>query len=263
MDIPLLGMGTWRMGGTYDRNPSNIEESVEILRFGLDLGIRLIDVSELYGQGLTEEIVGQAIKGYPRDDIFLISKVWKTNLCYTDVLKSAEESLKRLGTDYLDLYLIHWPNEEVSLSETLKAMKLLLDQKLIRAIGISNFTAPLLKQTLAILDGVPLAALETEYSLSVRSAEQEIIPFCKDNNIHIIAYRPLSRGNLSIKSNYALATLAKKYQKTPTQVALNWIISQGFSAIPGSLNKDHLIENVGALGWNLSRDDVEFLRTSF
>src|SRR3989338_10418433 len=105
-EIPLLGMGTWGMGGKFERDDSNIKESIAILKYGLDLGIRLIDVAEIYGGGLTESIVGQAILGYPRADICLVSKVWKTNLRYNDVLKACEQSLTRLKTNYLDVYLI-------------------------------------------------------------------------------------------------------------------------------------------------------------
>lgn len=259
---PHLGMGTWGMGGKYERDSSTIGQSIGILRFGLELGLRIIDVAELYGEGLTEEIVGRAIAGSPREDVFLISKVWKTHLAYDDVLRAAEGSLMRLGASYIDLYLVHWPNSAVPLSETMRAMEKLVDEKKVKAIGVSNFSPQLMEEAQRHLKHTTLAANEFEYNLLVRDAEQDTIPYCRAHNIAMIAYRPFAKGVLAQQSNATLEELAKKYAKTPTQVALNWIISQGLVAIPKSGTEAHMKENIGALNWQLSPEDIERLRTT-
>ncbi|HUD02672.1 MAG TPA: aldo/keto reductase [Candidatus Paceibacterota bacterium] len=256
---PYLGMGTWGMGGTYERDPNNSDASVEALRVGLSLGLKIIDVAELYGAGLSEEIVGRAIKGQ-RGDVYVMSKVWKTNLHYDDVLRAAEGSLKRLDTDHIDLYLVHWPNHEIPLSETMRAMERLADDKIISAIGVSNFPSQLMEEAQSYLTHTKIIANEFEYNLLTREAENDIIPYCRAHDIDIIAYRPLAKGALAKQTHTILADLAKKYAKTPNQIALNWILSQDMVAIPKSGNPLHIKENAGCLGWELAKEDIERLR---
>ena len=260
--IPLLGMGTWGMGGKFERDPSNIDASIAALQYGFELGITLVDVAEIYGAGLSEEIVGKAIAGRQREDIFIISKVWKTNLDHAGVLKAAEKSLARLETDYIDLYLVHWPNEEVPLQETMAAMEYLYSKKMIRAIGVSNFSSALMKEAQGYLTSAKLAANQIEYNLKERAAEKEIIPYAKDNDVHIIAYRPFARGILTEAGNTVVEMLAKKYNKTQNQITLNWLTTQNMTAIPKSSSHEHIKENAGALGWRLSKEDVELLRSA-
>lgn len=259
LSLPQIGLGTWGMGGKFERDPRNADESVELLRYGFELGFRLMDVAERYGEGLTEEILGRALAGRKRSEFFIISKVWKDHLRYDDVLRAAEASLKRLNTDYLDLYLIHWPNPDIPLRETIRALETLKERGVIRHIGVSNFAVPLLEETLSLLKSAPLAANELEYNLSVRDAEKDTIPYCKAHKIQFIAYRPLAKGVLLSKENAVLDSLAKKYRKTAAQVALNWIIRQGITAIPKAGSKEHLQENWGALGWTLSEEDARRL----
>jgi len=259
INIPPLGLGTWGMGGRLTRDESNKHESIQALRTGLDLGFELIDTAEIYGQGLTEEITGEAIKNYPRQDIFLITKVWKDNLNYKNLLSSAKQSLNRLRTDYIDLYLIHWPNEAIPLSETMPALEELIDSGLAKNIGVSNFSVCLIKEAQKHLNRAKISANQIEYNLIDRAAEKDIIPYCQANDIKIIAYRPLAKGKLALDDNQTLKLLAVKYKKTPTQIALNWLISQNIVAIPKAMNKIHLSENLGALGWNLEQDDIRSL----
>ena len=259
---PYLGMGTWGMGGKYERDPSNIEQSIEVLRYGLQLGLRLIDAAELYGEGLTEEIVGKAIKGHNREDLSLISKVWKTHLAYDDVLRAAEGSLKRLDTPYIDLYLIHYPNPEVPLQETLRAMERLVSDGTVKAIGVSNSSISDMGAVQALLTSTSLTANQIEYNLLHQEAGADTIPYCRTHDIDVIAYRPFAKGMLAQHPNTVLEELAKKYGKTPNQIALNWIISQGIFAIPKSSNLAHIEENAGALGWELSQEDIERLRVT-
>lgn len=256
---PHLGMGTWGMGGTYERMPNNSDASVAALEFGLSKGLKIIDVAELYGEGLSEEIVGRAIAGR-REAVYVISKVWKTNLKYDDVLRAAYGSLERLATNYIDLYMIHWPNQEIPLSETMKALEKLVEDKIIKAIGVSNFSVTLMEEAQSYLRNTKIVANEFEYNVLVRDAEQEMIPYCRSHDIDMIAYRPFAKGVLTKTTTTTLEELAQKYSKTTNQVLLNWIISQDMVAIPKSGNIEHLEENIGALGWELSSKDIERLR---
>lgn len=254
-----MGIGTWGMGGKWERNPSNKEESKSALKFALELGYRLIDAAEIYGDGLCEEIVGAAVYGRKRKEIFIISKVWKTHLKHDDVLRAAEGSLKRLKTDYIDLYLVHWPNPDVPLKETMSAMESLVDKGLIKNIGVSNFDVSLIEQAQQLLRHSKIAANQIEYNIAVRSAEKDVLPFCRANDIKVIAYRPLASGALSRAQNGIMEDLSRKYNKTPAQIALNWIICQRIVAVPGAAKSEHVAENYGALGWKLEDKDIWLL----
>ncbi|MEK7208391.1 MAG: aldo/keto reductase [Patescibacteria group bacterium] len=262
MNLPLLGMGTWGMGGRFEQESANRRESIDALRYGLELGIRLIDVAEIYGAGLSEKIVGEAIKGFPRDEVFIISKVWKEHLRYDAVLRAARASLERLGADYLDLYLVHWQNPAVPLQETMKAMEKLVKEGLAREIGVSNFDVPLMREAQTHLSRARLFANQIEYNLAARAAEKEVIPFCKAQGMRVIAYRPLAKGAIPNTANALLAELAARYGKTPAQVALNWVVSKGMTAIPKAGRIAHIKENLGSLGWRLSPEDSALLDDS-
>lgn len=263
MELPLLGIGTWGMGGKFERDESNVDASIELLRCGFDLGMSLVDVAEIYGAGLTEEILGRALKGRKREDIIIVSKVWKEHLRYDDVLRAAEGSLKRLDTPYIDLYLIHWPNPDVPLKETMRALETLRERGAIRHIGVSNFSAELCREAQSYLAHTALEANEIEYNVAAREAEAELIPYCREHALRLIAYRPLGKGKLLATESGVLQTLAKKYEKTPAQVALNWIVRQGISAIPKAGNPEHLRENLGALGWAMTDEDAGILTSHF
>ncbi len=262
LHLPPLGMGTWGMGGKFEEDSTNFDESVEALRFGFDLGIRLVDVAELHGGGLTEKIVGAAIKGYPRGEIQIISKVSRDHLKYDEVLKAAEGSLKRLGVNFIDLYLVHKlpPGVLEPATETLSALERLLKDGLVRHIGVSNFTESQLKKAQSYLTEARIEANEIEYNLLFQKAGDEVAPFCRKEGIHRIAHRPLAKGALAKGETNVLDTLSQKYNKTPAQMALNFIITQGMTAIPKASEREHLQENVGALGWRMETGDIELLR---
>lgn len=261
--LPLLGMGTWGIGGAFEADTTKDEEGVRALRYGMDQGLLLIDTAEFYGKGHTEELVGRAISGRPRENIRIISKVWKTNLLHDDVVAAAKRSLARLGTDYIDLYLIHWPNPEIPLKETMLAMEELVDRGMVRAIGASNFDDALLEEAVSYLDHTAFFADQVEYNIMQREAEKTIIPYAKAHNIHMIAYRPLAKGKLLEQAGSPLLDLSLKYGKTPNQIALNWITSQGITAIPKATKPEHIKENAGVLGWSLEASDIEHLNKAF
>jgi diketogulonate reductase-like aldo/keto reductase len=179
-----------------------------------------------------------------------------------DVLKAAEGSLNRLGTDYIDFYMIHKlpPGVAEPDSLTLQAFLRLLTEGKIRHIGVSNFSSGQLKKAQSFLKEAKIEANEIEYNLFFQEAGDEVAPYCKANDIHLIAHRPLAKGALSHGENKLLDTLSRKYDKTPAQIALNFIVSQGMTAIPKASSKEHLKENIGALGWKVEEGDMILLR---
>lgn len=258
--IPALGMGTWGMGGHFERDEHYDDREIGALKSGMEMGLTVIDTAEIYGAGHAEELVGEAIKGQ-REEVFLITKVWPSHYTYDDVLKAMRGSLSRLQTTYVDLYLLHWPSSSVPIGETMRAMEHLVDEGRTRYIGVSNFTELELKEAMNALFKYEIVANEIRYNILIRSAEKNPIPFCTREGITVISYRPIERG--SILTGYArgvLEEVGKKYGKTPVQVALNWLISKpGTVAIPKASKIEHLREIVGSLNWKLSSDDLKFL----
>ncbi len=221
-----------------------------------------INTAEMYGAGHTEELIGEAIKPFPREQLFLVSKVWRDNMHYADVIKAAEKSLKRLQTDWLDLYLIHFPNPQVPLRETIAAMEKLVEQNLARFIGVCNFGARQLEEARSYLSKNEIVVNQVEYNLLDRSVERNVLPYCAQQQITVMAHRPLARGVLA--TNKFLQEVGKRYEKTATQVALNWLIAkEQVIAISKAVNPAHLEQNAGAVGWELSKDDLERISSHF
>jgi len=270
--IPVIGLGTWQIGGGNEADYSSDSSNIKLIQNAIQLGYTLIDTAEKYAAGHTEELIGQAIQNVPRDKLFIVSKVTSKNLAYDDLIMSAKKSLERLKIDYFDLYLIHSYNNAIPIEETMRAMDFLVDNKLTKFIGVSNFSVKELSEAQKHTKN-KIVANQIQYSLITRNKgtyancinmESEIIPYCQKNDIIIIAYRPLERGAL-IKNNETilnktLDSLSKKYNKTKTQIALNWLISKkNIIAIPMSTNPIHQKENLGALGWNLNKEDTTLL----
>ncbi len=263
--MPVLGMGTWLMGGRDTRDPNDDGvASMEALRQGLQLGFRHIDTAEYYAEGFAEEIVGKAIEGFQRADLFLVSKVWKTNLHYDDVLRSAEQTLKRLGTDYLDLYLVHQVDETVPLDETMRAMSRLADEGIARWIGVSNFTVARLERAQSAAS-VKVAVNQVHYNLQVREAEVSgLLAYCHEHDVMLTAWRPLQKGTLQAAAPEVVKRIAERNGITPSQVALSWLTSQkNVTAIVMSRNVEHLRENLAAAEIVLTEEDVELLRQEY
>ncbi len=258
--MPVLGMGTWQMGGRMERDSRNDDAGqIQALKTGLDLGFNLIDTAESYADGKAEELVGEAIRGYDRGKLFLASKVWKTHVAYDDVLRAAENSLKRLGTDYLDLYLYHQVNNEVPLKETMRAFDRLVSEKLVRHIGVSNFALERFKRAQACADH-KIVVNQIHYSLSVREPENELLPWLQENDVMIQAWRPL-RG---VPDCALLNELCAKYGKTKSQIALNWLIMQkNIVTITASSSARHIQDNLDAAAFEMAPSDVELLTRDF
>ncbi len=263
--IPILGLGTWGIGGGYwHPDYSRDEYWIQLIKRAIELNLKLIDTAEMYGAGHAEELVGEAVKDFNRDEVIIVTKVWPTHLRYDDVIRAAKGSVMRLGT-YIDIYLIHAPNPAVPLKETMKAMERLIDMGLCRFIGVSNFDVELLEEARTYLSKYDIVVDQVEYSLLNRGVERNLLPYCQKENIILMAYSPLARGQIVRDHRFKiLQEIGKKYGKTGIQVALNWLICKdNVVAIPKTTRFDHLEEIAGALGWRLSTSDVELIGRVF
>ena len=260
--IPVVGMGTWGIGGERTSD----DESVAALRYGLDLGMSLIDTAEMYHAGHSEEVVCDALKGIT-DPVFVASKVSPSHFRDDDVLRSARSSLRRLGLRQMDLYQLHWPNPTIPISETMKAMEKLVDDGLIRYIGVSNFSTSQLQEAQKALSKNQIVSNQVEYSLLERGIEKNLLPYCRKNGVTVIAYSPLGQGRIPKGRGggfVVLEEVALKLGKSRSQVALNWLLDQdSVVVIPKAVRKEHLGENASVSGWKLSRADHEQLRKAF
>lgn len=265
--IPVLGLGTWGIGGFGSRIIGGEDDAVRSLRLGMDLGMRFIDTAEMYAHGHSEEVVAAAV-AENREEVFIATKVSAENLSFDRVLSSCEASLKRLKTNHTDLYQVHWPNPSIPIRETMKAMERLVAEGKVRHIGVSNFSVQQTQEAQATLSKIQLASNQVEYSLLDRSIEEDLLPYATNERITIIAYTPLGRGQISQggrgKKWQVLDQLATKYRKTRAQVALNWLIMKpAVVAIPKAGRKEHVEENAGAAGWKLAEEDQEALSNAF
>lgn len=254
-DIPVIGLGTWRIGGGMVPDRSQDEAYVRTLRTALDLGYRHIDTAEMYGDGHTEKLIGRAIQDVPRSDLFLTSKVWRTNLRYRNVLTALEGSLERLETDYLDLYLIHWPNPSIPMEETFRAFNELVDDGRVKRVGVSNFDLQQLKRAQRLSDS-PIATNQVEYHVLSREPERTgVVEYCRENDIVVTAYSPLGKG--SVMRNGTIRRIAREHGVTPAQIAIAWLIRKPkVITIPKSLSEQHLRENLEAIDLALSTDEL-------
>lgn len=255
--IPLLGLGTWAIGGRFSPDRSQDAEAVASIRTAIQLGYTHIDTAEMYAGGHTERLVGRAVKDFRREDLFITTKVSSRNLSYKGVLRALDGSLKRLDMDYLDLYLIHWPNRGLPLEETFKALNEAVDCGQVRHLGVSNFNLEELQRARALSD-TPIITNQVPYSLSERRyVENGVLAYCQENGILLTAYSPIKSGVLK---NPALRRVAQQHDATPAQVALHWLIrQQNVITIPKSADEKHLRENLGALDLQLSRGEIEEL----
>jgi len=254
--VPALGLGTWNMGEDARKEATEVES----LKRGLDLGMTLIDTAEMYGEGGAEKVTGQAIAGR-RDDVFLVSKVYPWNASRKGVIEACERSLARLKTDRLDLYLLHWRGEH-PLAETVMGFEELRRAGKIGAWGVSNFDLDDMEELMRVPDGQNCAANQVLYNLSRRGVEYDLLPWCQEHNIPVMAYSPIEQGR--ILRNGELIRIAKAYQATPAQVALAFLLERdGVIAIPKSTNPERTAENAAAAELELSDEDLAALDAAF
>jgi diketogulonate reductase-like aldo/keto reductase len=264
IDVPVIGMGTWMIEG---RSKDAERRAIEALRLGLDLGMNHIDTAEMYGNGRAEELVAEAVNG-KREQVFLVSKVLPSNASYQGTLKACERSLKRLKTDFIDLYLLHWPSSQHPIEETMRAMEKLLDEGMIRFIGVSNFDVEQLREAQQSLKKYRIACNQVLYHLAYRGIELELLPYCAENSIAIVGYSPFGHGNFPSshsRGGKVLAEIAKRHDRTVRQVALNFLTRDpNLFTIPKAGNPDHVRDNSGAVGdLTLTDEDIAAIDKMF
>ncbi len=297
MKVSAVSLGTWAIGGT-DWGKADDKESILTIQAAPDCGINFIDIAPIYGRGHSEEIVGKAIKGI-RDKFYIATKCgiqakgksFVFNLKPEVITKELDDSLKRLGVETIDIYQCHYPDPDTPIEDTLAQMLKFKEQGKIRYIGVSNFDLPLLKKALAVS---PILTLQVQYSLLNKSIEDDVLPFCLNNNIGIIAYGPLGGGILTgkyrdiphfpkgdarsffypyYKEPYwsrslalieKIRNIAQKEGKSPSEIALNWVIQQRgiVATITGCRDRKQLKVNASAGSWKLSLEELEELRES-
>jgi diketogulonate reductase-like aldo/keto reductase len=262
IEVPIIGQGTWLIDDDDNR-------AIETLQNGFDLGMTHIDTAEMYGNGKAEELVGQAIEGRNRDDIFLVSKVLPSNASFEGTIKACKNSLKRLKTDYLDLYLLHWPSYQYPITETMKAMEKLVKDNLTKFIGVSNFNLKELQQAEQALQNERIACNQLLYNLDYRAIEKRIIPYCSKQGIAVVGYSPFGHGNFyspqSAKGK-VLAEIANSHVRTPRQVVLNFLsLYSNVFTIPKTSQPERVVENCKSAdgSWKLTDKDIEEINRAF
>ncbi|SRR5579872_1436831 len=260
--VPVIGQGTWQM---HDRGP-RAKQVAAVLRLGVELGLTHIDTAEMYGEGRAEELVADAITGLSREKLFIVSKVLPQNASYAGTIRACERSLRRLKTDYLDVYLLHWRGNH-PLEATMSALERLVDDGKIRALGVSNFDVSDLQEAQAALRVRSIACNQVLYHLRERYAERDLLPYCQAHDIALVAYSPFGQGEFPSgrsAQGRTLAEIAARLDATPSQVTLAFLTRQpGTFAIPKAEQEDHVRDNAAAEDLQLSAADVAAIDVAF
>jgi diketogulonate reductase-like aldo/keto reductase len=262
--VTEIGMGTY-----YDKPWIRVAKhgwsigasrKINSLRVGLEGGIRLIDTAEAY---YSEPFVAKAIGGRKRDELFIATKVWLDHLHRDDLVMALEKSLGRLELSYVDLYQIHFPNSSVPIRETMGAMEEMVEKGRILSIGVSNFSLEQIVEANSALAKSEIASAQVNYSLIHRKVERDIVPYCQENRVAVLAYYPLGHGILA-RSGPKMEAVCRRNSKTPAQVALNWLASKpGVFPIPRASRPGHVREDLGGSDWRLSYSDKVELEREF
>lgn len=256
--IPVIGMGTYALGNTTG---DKRRDEITALRRGIELGMKFIDTAEVYGNGRSERLVGEAIADR-RDEVFLATKVSPEHFGYNDVIQSCEASIERLGVKFVDLYQLHWPSSRIPIHQTMKAMEELVATGKTRYVGVSNFSV---EQTMEAQESLPRSELvsnQVRYSLTSRSIETDLLPFCDKERLTVIAYSPLDTG--SIPKDRIPKEILEKYEMTPAQIMLNWVTyPEPVVAIPKAGQISHIEENASSVDIRMSENDYKILSRRF
>ena len=260
LTLPKIGFGTWKIGGGSSADPKTDPVSIAALRSALEIGYTHFDTAEMYASGHAEELLGQAIResNIPRKSLFITSKVMPSHLKYDQVLNSCKNSLRRLQMDHIDLYLIHWPEANMKLEETFRALNKLVRDGRVKHLGVSNFSLKLLKESQALSE-TPIITNQVPYSLADTSyIKNGVLDYCQKNDILLTAYSPIDEGRL--RRNSTLESIAKSHNATIHQIALAWVVSQPrIITIPMSANPKHIAENFQAADIELSVQEIDQL----
>jgi diketogulonate reductase-like aldo/keto reductase len=260
--VPVVGQGTWNL----PERGEAVAEARRALRLGLDLGMTHLDTAEMYGAGRAEEIIAAAIAGFPREQLFIVSKVLPDNASYDGTIAACEKSLLRLKLDYIDCYLLHWRGR-VPLSQTMGAMEQLVDDGKILSIGVSNFDVDDLKEAQSVMKKHPIVCNQILYNLRNRGIERRLVPFCIESDIAVVGYTPFgqrSLPNMRTAGGAALSVIAEKHGATVPQIILAFLVRENIAfAIPKSANSEHTKENAAASDIVLDADDIASIDESF
>ena len=259
-DVPVIGQGTWNI----PVRGNAAEEAKRALRRGVELGMTHIDTAEMYGDGASERLIGEAIRGLPREELFLVSKVLPSNASRRGTIRACEASLERLGTDYLDAYLLHWRGN-VPLDETMGALEQLVDDGKIRSLGVSNFEVEDLREARAALRRHPLACNQVLYHLGERTIEEHELPYCVQHDVAVVAYTPFGRGDWTDRPGaHVLEDIARKHGVTPRAVILAFLTRGALTfAIPKASTVEHVEENAAGGDLRLDEDDLARIDHAF
>ncbi|MBP2058327.1 diketogulonate reductase-like aldo/keto reductase [Lactobacillus colini] len=260
LQLTGLGMGSWGIG----EDPKKKKAEIATLRYGLDHGIKIIDTAEMYGEGASESLIGEAIRGYDRSQLFLITKFYPYHATPELERRSLDASLKRLGTDYVDLYLLHWRGHK-RLSETIKGLKELQEDGLIRHWGVSNFDVADMEELFSVPGGSECFANEDLYNIAKRGVEYDILPWQQEHGVNFIGYSPFNSGNGdTIRITNNLKIVARRHHATPHQIMLAWTLrSKQVLMIPKASSIKHMKDNLAALDISLNDEDLALLNADF
>lgn len=263
-----IGIGTWLIGSSFEfdsndkyngakANKVNEVQEIEAIRHSLSKGQNHIDCAELYGSFYTDEVIGRALVGTNREDLYIADKLWKCSVGTGLVRSTVEQMLKKLGTNYLDLLYIHAPWDDAPWREAIPQIDELISEGLVLGFGVSNFTIEQMQEATQLAKH-PIVANQMNYNvLHKAEVDQEFRDFCKANGIQVVAYQPVKRKE--VLANETIQQIAQQHNATPAQVALAWLISNGALPIPKAVQKSHIDENLGALELRLSREDLQLL----
>ncbi len=259
-DVPAIGQGTWN---TPTRGAA-ADEAKRALRRGVELGMVHVDTAEMYGDGASERLAGEAIRGFPREQLFVVSKVLPQHATYDGTIRACDASLERLQLDFLDCYLLHWRGD-VPLRETMRALERLVREGKIRSLGVSNFDVDDLEEAQGALEREPIACNQVLYHLGERSVEEHELPYCRRQGIALVAYTPFGRGDWTDRRGAdVLERIAAKHGATARQVILAFLTREPDTfTIPKAASTPHVEENAGAGDLRLDADDVEAIDAAF
>ncbi len=262
-ELPIYGLGLWEMGGRYEPDTSRDKEQIAAIQAAIEAGITHIDTAEKYALGHAEELLRMATEGHDRKKLIIATKVAGENQGYDNLKRSFDASLKRLGTDYIDLYLLHsYPNPGIPIEETMRAIDELVEQGAVKNIGVCNMTPNRFNEAQKHTK-YKLVCNQVHYNVQYREIEDKgVLKQCQQDDIMLVAWRPVQKG--SLPTDPIITEIAKKYNKTPTQVAINWLISQDHVVtICKTSQPEHLKENLGAIGWAMEPEDIERIRKEY
>lgn len=256
--VPALGQGTWYLGD----DPAKRAQEISALRTGMDAGMHLIDTAEMYGDGRSEKLVGEAIAAAPREELFLVSKVLPENAGENHIFQCCDATMNRMGVDYLDLYLLHWRGS-VPLAETVRCLEQLKELGKIKNWGVSNFDIGDMEELWRIPGGRNCQVNQVLYHMGSRGIEYSLLPWMREHRVALMAYCPLAQGGAlrrGLLTNPAVLAVAEKHRPTPIQVLLAWCIRDGHTiAIPRTGRPDHTLENAGANALLLDEEDLALI----